>query len=142
MILNFERGYFMPTVTIRLSNKELNDIKNICDKKGLTISAYIKSKIFPDREKKDNFLTNEIIVKKIKERIDCKSDEIDHTQSFALSQLFDDEEYTHYYNFIPAGKTFFKFATTEGTEAFKLVESLGGKPAKYLIRKDVLKGSK
>lgn len=124
----------MPTITIRLSNKELEEIKTLCEKNGITVSSYIKSKIFPELEKKNNFLTNEIIVSKIKERITRINNNDNHSDTFVLSELFDEEEYTQYYNFIPAGKTFFKYASTPGTEAYALVDALGGKPAKYKIR--------
>lgn len=132
----------MPTVTVRFNDKQYQELKKYCDEKGIAISSHIKELIFPQTTTKNNFLTNEIIVSKIKERITRINNNEKLSDTFVLSELFNDEEYTHYYNFIPAGKTFFKFATTEGTEAFKLVESLGGKPAKYLIRKDVLKDSK
>ena len=132
----------MPTITLRLTNTEYNIIKDLCDKEGIAISSYIKRNLFPQQKEKRNYLTNEIIVSKIKERITRINNNEKLSDTFVLSELFNDEEYTQYYNFIPAGKTFFKYASTPGTEAYDLVDALGGKPAKYLIRKDVLKDSK
>lgn len=123
-----------PVLSIRFTEKEYSELQKKCNTEGIAVSSYIKNVLFPEREKKSNYLTNEIIVKKIKEIIKCKDDKIDATKPFFLSDLFDDDEYIQYYNFIPAGKTFFKYASTPGTDAYNLVEALGGKPAKYRIK--------
>ncbi len=123
-----------PILSIRFTEKEYSELQNKCDAEGLAVSSYIKKVLFPERENKDNFLTNEIIVSKIKERITRINNNEKLSDTFVLSELFNDEEYTQYYNFIPAGKTFFKYASTPGTEAYNLVEALGGKPAKYKIK--------
>lgn len=120
----------MPTVTVRFNNKQYEELKKHCDKEGIAISSYIKELIFPQENVKENFLTNEIITKKIREKISKK----ELNEEFVLSELFEDAEYIQYYNFIPAGKTFFKYASTPGTDAYNLVEALGGKPAKYRIK--------
>lgn len=120
----------MPTITIRLSSSEYDEIKQLSDKEGIAISSYIKRNLFPQQKEKKNYLTNEIITKKIREKIAKK----ELNEEFVLSELFDEDEYIQYYNFIPAGKTFFKYASTPGTDAYNLVEALGGKPAKYKIR--------
>lgn len=118
----------MPTITIRLSTSEYDEIKQLSDKEGIAISSYIKRNLFPQQKEKKNYLTNEIIVKKIRDKKVVLKD------AFALSELFDEDEYVQFYNFIPAGKTFFKYASTPGTDAYNLVETLGGKPAKYRIK--------
>lgn len=120
----------MPTVTVRFNNKQYEELKKHCDKEGIAISSYIKELIFPQETVKENFLTNEIITKKIYEMLIKK----ELKKEFTLSELFSNDEYAQYYNFIPAGKTFFKYASTPGTEAYNLVEALGGKPAKYRIK--------
>ena len=127
-----KESVLMPTITIRLSNSEYDEIKQLSDKEGIAISSYIKRNLLPQQKEKKNYLTNEIITKKIREKIAKK--ELNKDDKFVLSELFDDAEYIQYYNFIPAGKTFFKYASTPGTDAYNLVEALGGKPAKYRIR--------
>lgn len=117
-----------PILSIRFTEKEYSELQKKCNTEGIAVSSYIKKVLFPERENKDNYLTNEIIVKKIRDKKVVLKD------AFALSELFDEDEYVQFYNFIPAGKTFFKYASTPGTDAYNLVETLGGKPAKYRIK--------
>lgn len=121
-----------PVLSIRFTEKEYSELQKKCDAEGIAVSSYIKNVLFPEREKKSNYLTNEIITKKIREKIAKK--ELNKDDKFVLSELFDDAEYIQYYNFIPAGKTFFKYASTPGTDAYNLVEALGGKPAEYRMK--------
>lgn len=124
----------MKILSVRLNDEEYEEIKSRCEKEGFTsVSTYVKSIIFSTKKEKLNCLTNAIIIKKINEKIQ-NDDKYKKGYEFFLSDLLDDEEYRHYYNFIAAARDFFQYASQPTSDAYNIVEALGGKPAKYRIK--------
>lgn len=118
----------MPVISIRLNEQQFKEIQKKMQDEGFdNISNYVETKICSNSKDKENVLTIDEVIKRIKDK--------EKNSTFSIPSLFTNEEWGSYTNTVSIGRIFRLNSKKPNSRVSKYVEFVGKKKGQAAIYK-------